>query len=77
MLEVQTDAGAARKAGATARLVGAFLAHLASDPRIAACDASRFGVSMSIRLAVTPSGAAAMSGVAHPGKHQAARPVAD
>jgi hypothetical protein len=53
LLEVQ--AGAGRKAGAAARLVGAFLAHLASDPRIAACDASPFGVPMSIRKTLSPA----------------------
>jgi hypothetical protein len=55
LLDVQTGTGGARKAGAAARLVGAFLAHLASDPRIAACDASRFGVSMSIRQTLSPA----------------------
>jgi hypothetical protein len=58
LLEVQAEAGAGRKAGGAARRVDAFLAHLASDARVAACDASKFGVPMSIRQTLSPALAA-------------------
>jgi hypothetical protein len=55
LLDMQSGTGGGRKAVVAIRLVDAFLAHLASDPRIAACDASPFGVPMSIRRTLTPA----------------------
>lgn len=55
LVEIQSGTGPGRKAAVAVRLVDAFLSHLASDPRIAACDASPFGVPMSIRRTLTPT----------------------
>jgi hypothetical protein len=42
-------------AGKTSGLVESFLSHIASDPRIAACDANPFGVRMNVRQTMTPA----------------------
>ena len=39
---------------AAAKLTVSFLGHIASDPRIAACDANPFGVSLTLRNTLTP-----------------------
>jgi hypothetical protein len=43
------------KAAAALKLVDVFRAHIAADPRIAACDANPFQVPMSIRRTLTPA----------------------
>jgi hypothetical protein len=42
-------------AGKASGLVASFLNHIASDPRIAACDANPFGVRMSVRQTMVPA----------------------
>lgn len=43
------------KKAVAARLAGAFAAHLATDKRVAACDANPFGVALSIRATLVPA----------------------
>ena len=55
LIEVQGPDTGGRKAAAAAKLVRAFQGHIASDARIAACDASPFGVSTAIRHTLAPA----------------------
>ena len=67
LLEIPAGAASGPKAVAAARLADAFLAHVAADPRIAACDANPFQVQMSIRRTLTPA-RAALRGALEAGK---------
>jgi len=55
LMELQSGDANPRKIGAAAALVESFMAHIASDKRIAACDANPFGVALSIRRTLTPA----------------------
>jgi hypothetical protein len=65
LVEVQGPDIRGRKAAAAAKLVRAFRAHIASDARIAACDASPFGVSTAIRRTLAPALDALLSALQH------------
>lgn len=52
LMEAATGSG---KAAAAGRLAESFAAHIATDKRIAACDANPFGVSLSIRATLGPA----------------------
>ena len=55
LMDLQSGAANPSKIAATAKLVAAFAAHVASDKRIAACDANPFGVALSIRNTLMPA----------------------
>lgn len=55
LMDLQAGDTSPRKISAAASLVASFIAHLASDKRVAACDANPFGVAMSVRQTLTPT----------------------
>lgn len=54
LMEISAGRASARSIGSTVGLISSFLAHIAGDKRIAACDANPFGVRVSLRQTLSP-----------------------
>jgi hypothetical protein len=54
LIDIRAGRATPRAIGAAVGLIGSFLGHIASDKRIAACDANPFGVKLSLRQTLTP-----------------------
>jgi len=54
LLQIASARDVHRAAGVAIDLIGSFLTHLATDEKIAACDANPFGVGVTMRGTLTP-----------------------